>query len=261
METSVLNASPFVVLIASAVLILVAVGISRWLHLGFERSILIASVRAAVQLLAVGVLLAIVVESGWEAVLAPLWIIGMVVIAAYVVAARAGVPSLRWLAAIAVAVPTAVSLAVVFGFGVLPAEPIQMIVVAGITIGNTLPATVQGVDQVRRQMTRDRSVIEGLLALGVDAGRSSRFMVAEATRVAVQPQIERTKVVGLVALPGAFTGLLIAGVEPLEAAVIQLVVMFLVLGSVAISSATMALLTARRAFTPDQRLRAVDASA
>ena len=260
METSVLNASPIIVLAASSVLILVAIGISMWLHLGFERSIVIAALRATVQLLAVGVLLAVVVESGWEAVLAPLWITAMIVIAAFVVASRAGLPSIRFLAGVAVAVPTLIALAVVFGFGVLPSEPIQMIVVAGITIGNTLPATVQGVDQVRRQMTSDRSTIEGLLALGVDSGRSSRFMVAEATRVAVQPQIERTKVVGLVALPGAFTGLLIAGVEPFEAAVIQLVVMFLVLGSVAVSSATMAALTARRAFTPDQRLRTVDAS-
>jgi putative ABC transport system permease protein len=260
MDTSVLHASPIAVLAASTVLILVAIGISLWLRLGFERSIVVAALRATVQLLVVGVLLSVVVDSGWESILAPLWILVMIAIAAFVVASRAGLPSIRMLAATAIAVPTAVVLAVVFGFGVLPAEPIQMIVVAGITIGNTLPATVQGVDQVRRQMTRDRATIEGLLSLGIDSGRSSRFMVAEATRVAVQPQIERTKVVGLVALPGAFTGLLIAGVDPLEAAVIQLVVMFLVLGSVAVSSATMAALTARRAFTPDQRLRTVDAS-
>jgi putative ABC transport system permease protein len=83
-------------------------------------------------------------------------------------------------------------------------------------------------------------------------------MVAEATRVALLPQIERTKVVGLVALPGAFTGLLIAGVAPFEAAIVQLVVMYLVLGSVAVSAAVVALVTARRAFTPDQRLRTIE---
>lgn len=72
------------------------------------------------------------------------------------------------------------------------------------------------------------------------------------------PQIERTKVVGLIALPGAFTGLLIAGMDPFEAALIQLVVMYLVLGSVAVSSAVVALVSARDAFTPDQRLRHAD---
>jgi putative ABC transport system permease protein len=237
------------------VLIVIAIAISRWLRLNIEKSIVVASVRAAVQLIAVGVLLTFVVDSGWETWLAPVWITGMIAIAAYVVAQRAGSRSLFLPAAAAVGVPALAALGIVFGFGVLPAEPIQMIVVAGITIGNTLPATVVGADQIRKQLTEGRATIEGLLALGVDANRSARFMVAEATRVAVLPQVERTKIVGLVALPGAFTGLLIAGVEPLEAAVIQLVVMYLVLGSVAMSSAVVAVITARRAFTPDQRLR------
>ena len=52
-------------------------------------------------------------------------------------------------------------------------------------------------------------------------------------RTALIPQIERTKVVGLIALPGAMTGLLLAGVDPIDAVLIQAAVMFLVLGSVA----------------------------
>ena len=142
----------------------------------------------------------------------------------------------------------------VFGLGVLPPEPIQMIVIAGITIGNTLGATVVAADQVTRQLTEGRATVEGLLALGIDARRSSRFLVAEAVRVALIPQIERTKVVGLVALPGAFAGLLIAGVDPIDAAIVQLVVMYLVVGSVAVSSSVVAFVSARSAFTPDQRL-------
>jgi len=39
---------------------------------------------------------------------------------------------------------------------------------------------------------------------------------AMVTRSALIPQIERTKVVGLIALPGAMTGLLLAEVEPLR---------------------------------------------
>ena len=161
-------------------------------------------------------------------------------------------------AALAISASTAIALLVTFGFGVLPLEPIQAIVVAGITIGNTLPATVLAADQVNTQLTDGRPVIEGMLALGIDARGSTRYVVSEATRVSLIPQVERTKVVGLVALPGAFTGLLIAGVEPLEAAVIQLVVMYLILGSVAVSTATVALASARGAFTPDQRLKPIE---
>lgn len=250
-----LDLNPILVLAASLILVVIALAIAAWLRLGVSKGIVLASARAAIQLITVGALLSWVIDSHLESLLAPLWIVAMVAIASFVVSRRARSREVLPAAAIAMGVTTAVSLLVVFGLGVLPSEPIQMIVIAGITIGNTLPAAVVGADQVRRQLTDDREAVEGLLALGIDAKRATRFLVSEATRVALLPQIERTKVVGLIALPGAFTGLLIAGVEPLDAAVIQLVVMYLILGSVAIAASVVAVFTARSAFTPDQRLR------
>ena len=258
MDTSILEANPLAVVAASLTLVGAAAVMAWWLGLGVQRSIMWASVRAAIQLVAVGVVLSFAIDSSWEWILAPVWIVAMVAIAANTVRQRARRTGVAVPAALAIAAATLLSMAVVFGFGVLPAEPIQMIVVAGITIGNVMPATVVATDQVHKQLTDGRATIEGLLALGIDAGRSTRYIVAEATRVSLIPQIERTKVVGLIALPGAFTGLLIAGVDPLEAAVIQLVVMYLVLGSVAISTAVVALTSARTAFTPDQRLKPVE---
>lgn len=257
-ETTILESDPVVVLVASLVLVGIALAMSWWLRLGIERTVVWASVRAAVQLIAVGILLSLIVDTSWEAILAPLWIVAMITIATLTVRSRSGRSAVLVPAFLAISLSTGASLLIVFGFGVLPLEPIQMIVVAGITIGNTLPATVLAANQVNKQLTEGRPVIEGMLALGIDARGSTRYLVSEATRVSLIPQVERTKVVGLIALPGAFTGLLIAGVAPFEAAVIQLVVMYLVLGSVAVSTATVALASARGAFTPDQRLRPAD---
>ncbi len=250
-----LDVDPIVVLGASLVLVAVAVGISLYLRLGVERSIAWASVRAAVQLTIVGVLLTLVLESQWEWLLAPLWVIAMVVIAGYVVAKRSGSTDIVPAAVLAIGGTALLALAVVFGFGVLPTEPIEIIVVAGITIGNAMPATVVAADQVRTQMGKERVQVEGLLALGFNARQASRYVVREASRISLLPQIERTKVVGLVALPGAMTGLLLAGVDPIDAVVIQLVVMYLVLGSVAVSATVVAVVTASKSFTSDQRLR------
>ena len=61
--------------------------------------------------------------------------------------------------------------------------------------------------------------------------------------------------VGLIALPGAMTGLLLAGVDPIDAVVVQLVVMYLVLGAVSVAVIVVVTAIARRALTPDLRLR------
>jgi putative ABC transport system permease protein len=255
--TYVLEVNLIVVVGASLTLVAVAVAVSMYLRLGIEKSIIWASLRAAVQLTAVGLLLTVVLGSQWERLLAPLWIFVMIAIAGYVVAKRSGSTDIVPAAVLAIGGTTAISLLVVFGFGVLPAEPIQLIVIAGITIGNTMPATVVAADLVNTQMSKERIQVEGLLALGFTARQAAKFVVREAARISLVPQIERTKVVGIVALPGAMTGLLLAGVDPIDAVVLQLIVMYLVLGSVAVSTTVVAVVTASKSFTPDQRLKAI----
>ena len=68
------------------------------------------------------------------------------------------------------------------------------------------------------------------------------------------PQVESTKAVGLVFLPGAMTGLILAGVDPIDAVKVQAAIMYLILGSVATTVAVVGLGLTRRLFTPDHRL-------
>ena len=66
---------------------------------------------------------------------------------------------------------------------------------------------------------------------------------------------------GLVFLPGAMTGLILAGVPPTQAVLVQAVVMFLVLGSTATSAVVIGLGLVRRLFTFDHRLTELPRSA
>ncbi len=79
-------------------------------------------------------------------------------------------------------------------------------------------------------------------------------MAADALRLALLPQIEITRSVGMVFIPGALTGLVLAGVDPVDAALVQAALLFLILGSAAITGLVVVLLGAGRFFTADQRL-------
>ena len=252
METSITGAETAI----SLVLVGVAIALSLWRGLGVERQLVIASTRAAAQLLAVGYLFVAILEHrnaiwfGWA------WVIAMTIITALVAHRRApGLPGGAVLAFLTVAASTAVCLAVVFGLGVLPYNATALVVMAGITIGNTLPSIVLAAKQLLRQVDEQRIQIEGLLALGFDGNGVVRFAGRDLARTALIPQIERTNVVGLIALPGAMTGLLLAGVDPIDAVLIQLVVMYLILGAVATSVNIIVSVGLRRCLTPDLRLR------
>jgi UDP-glucose/iron transport system permease protein len=240
-------------LAASLVLVGVAVGLSFWRRLDLERSIVWASLRALVQLLLVGVALDFVL--GRTLAWSWAWIAAMVLFAADTVRRRAPeVPQLYRLALVAFAAAAIVTLTVLFGLRIFPLEPKTLIPLAGMMIGNSMTATVVVARRVLDELRDKRDEVEARLALGIAAPDAARPYVRSALRTALIPQIETTKAVGLVFLPGAMTGLILAGTAPLAAVKIQVAVMYLVLGATATTTAVVALGVQRRLFTPDQRL-------
>lgn len=81
-----------------------------------------------------------------------------------------------------------------------------------------------------------------------------------AVSTALLPAIDSTKVVGLIALPGAMTGLILAGVEPIDAIRYQIVVMYMLLAAAAVSAIVAARLTRRALFDDADRLYRVTPS-
>jgi putative ABC transport system permease protein len=240
---------------ASLVLIAVAAVLSRGEQLGLERSIAWAALRAAIQLGAIGAGLGLVLADDAPLVWSILWVLAMVVIGGVTVGRRVpSVPGLVPLATAALGGALAVSLAVVFGFGMFDLEPRTLVPSAGMLLGNGIGATVLAARRTLLELDDHRDEVEVRLSLGLPGPAAVRPHVREALRTAVTPQIEQTKIVGLIALPGTMTGLLLAGVDPIDAVAVQGAVMFLILGSVAITSVVVGRGVARRLLTPDHRL-------
>ncbi|WP_217914856.1 ABC transporter permease [Miltoncostaea marina] len=240
---------------AALVLVALAVAISVRGGLGLERSLVWASARALVQLLLVGLALAVVIDPGRPIALSWAWVAAMVLFAADVARRRAPeVPGLMPLAGAAFAATLAVALGTVFGLGVFPMEGRTVVPIAGLVVGNSMNATVLAARRIVEELRDKRLEVEARLALGHPGPRAARPYVRAALRTALVPQIETTKAVGIVFLPGAMTGLILAGVEPVDAVLVQVVVMYLVLGSTAIATSVIAVGLVRRLFTPDHRL-------
>ena len=243
-------------LAASAILVAVAAAISLWRQLGLERSLVWAALRALVQLLLVGWVLQFVVDPDDPLVYSVLWLLAMVGFAAYTTSRRAAdVPRVLALSLLAYTASAIVVLGVLFGFGIYELEGRTLVPLAGMVIGNSLAATVLVSRQLLIAATEQRGIIEGRLALGLTATEAFRPHLRQALRTALVPQIESTKAVGIVFLPGAMVGLILAGVDPADAVKVQVSVMYLVLGSVATTTAVMSLGISRELFTPAQQLR------
>jgi putative ABC transport system permease protein len=242
-------------LLASLLLVAIAIGLSRWQGLGLERSMVVAVVRATAQLLLVGLALGLVLDEDAPLLWSWLWVIGIVAFAAATVQRRApAIPGLFLVALVAEIVTATISLGVIFGLSIFPLEARTLVPVSGMILGNALSAAVLAARRLVEEFTDKRDELEARLALGAAPVDAARPYLRVVLRTAMTPQVESTKAVGLVALPGAMTGLVLAGVDPLDAVLVQLAIMLLILGGVATSSTVMTLGASRRLFTPDERL-------
>jgi putative ABC transport system permease protein len=217
-------------LTVSLLLVAVAAGISWWQRLGLQRQILVSAARALAQLLLVGAALTLVIAPGRSIWWSWLWVAAMLGYAAAVARRRAPeVPHLLPLALASFTAAAVVTLGVLFGLHVFPLTGRTLVPIAGMMTGNSMTATVLAGQRLTDELRDKRDEVEARLALG----QASRQAAVPYVRAALTPQIETTKATGLVFLPGAMTGLILAGTAPLQAVLVQAIVMFLVLAATA----------------------------
>ncbi len=242
----------------SLALVAVAAALVWWQRLGLERSILWAAARALAQLLLIGYVLALILSPGRSLWWSWAWLVLMLVYAADVARRRAPeVPGLMVLALSAFGAAAVVTFGVLFGLGIFPLEPRTLVPLGGLMVGNSMTATVLAARRLVEELRDRRGEVEARLALGQPSRTAARPYLRAAMRSALTPQIETTKATGLVFLPGAMTGLILAGVDPAKAVLVQAVVMFLVLAAATTTSTVVTLGLVRRTFTADHRLVAL----
>ena len=72
---------------------------------------------------------------------------------------------------------------------------------------------------------------------------------------AMMPIIDTTKTVGLIKLPGAMTGMILAGASPIEAVQLQMIVMYMLIGAATFTGLIAAYMTYSQFFTSAHQLK------
>ncbi|MFD0337954.1 ABC transporter permease [Streptomyces sp. NPDC127117] len=225
-----------------ALLLAVAATVAALASLGRAREILLAGLRAAVQLAAVSLLIGWVVRS-----LPPL--LGFVALMYAVAVRTAGRRITRnrtwWWAALPIAAGVVPVVALLLLTGLLPVRGIALIPVTGILIGGALTATVLSGRRALDELTTRRGEVEAGMALGL-LDRDARLEIARpAASDALLPGLDQTRTVGLVTLPGAFVGMLLGGASPVQAGAVQLFVLVALMAVQAVAVTTVLELVAR----------------
>lgn len=240
--------------------ILLAMIVSQRSKLRLERDFVWGAVRAAAQLIAIGYLLRALFaheRPGW--VLLALTV--MLLVAAWTSARRiTRGPASRELllyALASIAVGATVALVPVFVFIVPPKpwfEARYLVPLGGMMISSSMNVVAMVLERLFASARAESATIEQLLALGATPQQALLPFTRAALRAAMIPTINGLLTVGLVALPGMMTGQIVGGVAPEQAVRYQIVIMYQLVATTAISGALAARLARRLLFTREAQL-------
>jgi putative ABC transport system permease protein len=240
---------------ASLALIVVAIAVSFWRRAELEQDIAVAVVRSFIQLTAIGYVIQAIFDSD------SLWLVlallaGMVGFGTWTAHGRAkAVPGATGPILLALSVAAAVTLGLVVALGVFKAEPRYLVPVGGMVIGNSMTAVAVALNRLADEMHDGRRQVEAMLALGATSFQAARAIVTRSLRSGMIPLVDSTKTTGIVFFPGTMVGMLIAGAEPVDAVRLQVVLLWVLLGAVALAGLIATSLGYRGFFTDADQLR------
>jgi len=240
---------------ASLVLVAVAIAVSLWRRAELEGDIAVAVLRSALQLVAIGYVIQAIFDEDSLALVTGL-IVVMVLFGAFTARGRARrVPHAFWPLLVALATAAMVTLGLVVALGVFAPEPRYLVPVGGMVVGNSMTAAAVALNRLGDEMSDRAREIEATLALGATATQAAAPSLRRSLRSGTIALVDSTKTTGLIFFPGTMVGMLLAGADPVDAVRLQLVLLWVLLGSVALAALIATTLAYRNFFTPAHQLR------
>lgn len=218
------------------IFVLIPLLLSKTLKLNLEKDTVIATIRSIIQLLAVGYVLKLVFDS--EHIIYILLMITLMIGTATLNARKKGkaIKGITWKIAFTLIVIEVITQGILIGFHIVPATAQYIIPISGMLIGNSMVLSILFLNRFTAEIEASRDEMELILSLGGTPKQAIHTQLTNAIRASMIPTIESQKTIGLVQLPGMMSGQIIGGADPVQAVQFQLLIIFALLTTAAISS-------------------------
>ncbi|MFH1061373.1 MAG: ABC transporter permease [Candidatus Omnitrophota bacterium] len=124
-----------------------------------------------------------------------------------------------------------------------------LIVLSGMLLGNSLRGNIVGITAFYKNIKKDKKQFSYTLALGATFNEAILPYLRESIQLALKPTLASMATMGIVALPGMMTGVILGGTSPELAIKYQIMIMIGIVASTIISVFLTILMTLRVCFS------------
>ena len=208
----------------SFILVLIPLIYAYKTNLGIEKQMLINSIRAFLQLLALGYFLVYIFKFDNLFLLSAVLFL-MIIYSSYIAKNRTN--SNFIVAFLTILISTIIVLSIMVLTGLISTKANEFIPIGGMIIGNSLNTFTLSIERFKREIDVQKDLIESYVALGASIKQAYFDMQKQSIKASLIPTINMLQTIGIVAIPGITTGMLLAGANPLTAVSYQLVIIYM----------------------------------
>jgi putative ABC transport system permease protein len=235
------------------VLALLVMLLARREKIRLEREIVVALARGLVQVVLVGSLLVLLLQG--PAFTSLLVLTGMTLAAAMISARRArGMGGAFRVSLYGIGIGSAAVILPMTWLGVIDPALSSLVPVGSMLIANAMNSNALALDRFRGEVEAHVGQIEAGLALGADPDWIVKPYVSAAVTASLIPRIDTLRSLGIVWIPGLMAGMILAGADPVYAAIYQFVVIAMIFAASGVTSLVSTALIRRRAFSEAEQL-------
>jgi putative ABC transport system permease protein len=239
----------YLTLSITLIFVLIPLVLSKTLKLGLEKDTIIATVRSIIQLLAIGYVLQFVFDT--ENFLFIFLMVTLMIVTATLNARKKGasIRGITWKVGATLVFVEILTQSILLGFRITPPEAQYIISISGMVVGNSMVLAILFLNRFTAELEARQEETELILSLGGTPKQAIHSQLTQAIKASMIPTIESQKTVGLVQLPGMMSGQIIAGADPVQAVQFQLLILFLLLTTAAVTSIMLGYLSYPTLFT------------
>jgi len=208
----------------SFILVLIPLIYAYKANLGIEKQLIINSIRAFLQLLALGYFLIYIFKIENIFILSGVLFL-MILYSSYIAKKRVNTNFI--IPFLTIFLATTIILSIVVLTGLISTKPNEFIPIGGMIIGNALNTFTLSIERFKRETEIQKELIETYISVGATLKQAYFEMKKQSIKASLIPTINMLQTIGVVAIPGITTGMLLAGADPLTAISYQLVIIYM----------------------------------
>ncbi|MDH4201618.1 MAG: ABC transporter permease [Phycisphaerae bacterium] len=246
-------------LVAGYGLFLIPLGILLWAKVPLVSKMFIGAIRMTVQLLLVGFYLQVVfkLNNPW---LNAAWVLVMIFVADVSIIRGANLRFRKLALPLFIALLIGIAVPLLYFLGLILRLPDLLearfvIPIGGMILGNCLRANIIGINRFYHSIAQGEKAFCQTLADGATLAEATKPYLQQTLQDALAPTLGMMSTIGLVALPGMMTGVILGGLDPMTAIHYQIAIMIAIFTGTTITILLGILLTRRVSFNDSGMLQ------